>query len=231
MKYLIVIFSIFFLLPSCKKDDSCTDGILNGDEIGIDCGGSECISCVTCFDGVQNGTETGVDCGGDCGTCYIVGDQGPGGGIIFFDKGIFSDGWQYLESTRSDQAESAQWGCRGLFIGNTLVDIGYGNLNTKLVTDKCFPDFLFSGDPDFRLAFYYSTRLSLNGKEDWFLPSKEELLKMYQLKNTIGGFTNGAYWSSSEVRAEDAWIVEFSNGDTYDEFKSRKSRVRAIRRF
>lgn len=50
---------------------SCSDGVQNGDESGVDCGGS-CAACgaePTCDDGVQNGDETGVDCGGDCAAC------------------------------------------------------------------------------------------------------------------------------------------------------------------
>jgi hypothetical protein len=51
---------------------TCTDGIQNGDETGVDCGGS-CDPCVvppTCDDGIQNGDETGVDCGGSsCAPC------------------------------------------------------------------------------------------------------------------------------------------------------------------
>ncbi len=45
---------------------NCTDGIQNGDETGVDCGGSICPACPTCTDGIQNGDETGVDCGGSC---------------------------------------------------------------------------------------------------------------------------------------------------------------------
>lgn len=76
---------------------SCTDGILNGSETDIDCGGScdacgpglkcgksgDCRShvCVasdggaestcqaTCTDGERDGTESDVDCGGSCGAC------------------------------------------------------------------------------------------------------------------------------------------------------------------
>ncbi len=47
---------------------TCSDGVQNGDETGVDCGGS-CLVCVrsaTCSDGLQNGGETGVDCGGPC---------------------------------------------------------------------------------------------------------------------------------------------------------------------
>ncbi|MFD0965135.1 M43 family zinc metalloprotease [Pseudofulvibacter geojedonensis] len=51
---------------------TCTDGIQNGDETGVDCGGS-CAPCntpPTCTDGIQNGDETGVDCGGSsCEPC------------------------------------------------------------------------------------------------------------------------------------------------------------------
>lgn len=77
---------------------TCDDGIQNGTETGIDCGGTNpncdacppdgCTdatahnydpnapnddgSCMTCSDGIQNGDETGVDCGGtnpECGPC------------------------------------------------------------------------------------------------------------------------------------------------------------------
>ena len=50
---------------------SCGDGIMNGDEDGIDCGGTEpgCPPCESCFDGVLNQNEQGVDCGGVCAPC------------------------------------------------------------------------------------------------------------------------------------------------------------------
>ncbi len=52
---------------------TCTDGIQNGNETGIDCGGPDCDPCTTaptCTDGIQNGNETGIDCGGpDCDPC------------------------------------------------------------------------------------------------------------------------------------------------------------------
>jgi hypothetical protein len=53
---------------------TCDDGIQNGDETGVDCGGSTCPACPTCNDGVQNGNETGVDCGGDCSPCPTCDD-------------------------------------------------------------------------------------------------------------------------------------------------------------
>ncbi len=70
------------------NDPTCTDGIQNGDETGIDCGGS-CDPCQvdpTCTDGIQNGDETGIDCGGSCEPCQTnvtycsaTGNGGPEG--------------------------------------------------------------------------------------------------------------------------------------------------------
>jgi len=54
------------------SESTCNDGIQNGDETGVDCGGSNCPNCSepTCNDGIQNGYETGVDCGGsNCPSC------------------------------------------------------------------------------------------------------------------------------------------------------------------
>ena len=70
---IIVAIAASLTLISCSDDDngggaSCFDGIRNGDETGIDCGGS-CVPCATCDDGIQNGDETGVDCGGSCEPC------------------------------------------------------------------------------------------------------------------------------------------------------------------
>ena len=53
--------------------ESCSDGIQNQDETGIDCGGSTCSACSVspaCSDGIQNQDETGIDCGGStCSAC------------------------------------------------------------------------------------------------------------------------------------------------------------------
>ncbi len=33
---------------------------------------------------------------------YGIGDEGPAGGVIFYDKGEYSDGWRYLEAAPAD---------------------------------------------------------------------------------------------------------------------------------
>ena len=55
---------------------TCDDGIQNGDETGVDCGGSCPDACPTCDDGIQNGDETGVDCGGSCPNACPTCDDG-----------------------------------------------------------------------------------------------------------------------------------------------------------
>ncbi len=75
-QYLSPVEKVTFTKDKCSftggTEPTCTDGIQNGDETGVDCGGScpnACSTGPTCNDGVQNGDETGVDCGGSCPPC------------------------------------------------------------------------------------------------------------------------------------------------------------------
>ncbi len=61
--------SMQLLMNNCGPAH-CINGVQDGDETGVDCGGS-CIACPTCSDGIQNGTETGIDCGGSCAQCDL----------------------------------------------------------------------------------------------------------------------------------------------------------------
>jgi hypothetical protein len=71
---------------------------------------------------------------------------------------------------------------------------------------------------------------------DWYLPSKDELYKLYFNHVAIGGFnttTNPYYWSSSEVEGfvDYAWYQGFVGGYQNNNFKDITSRVRAVRSF
>jgi subtilisin family serine protease len=84
-------------------DPTCTDGIQNGDEAGVDCGGSFCAPCITCSDGIQNGDETGVDCGGSfCPPCNS-------GGCTYetINNGTFESGWGIWNDGGSDARRSS----------------------------------------------------------------------------------------------------------------------------
>ncbi|MBI9097617.1 MAG: hypothetical protein JEY91_04020 [Spirochaetaceae bacterium] len=47
---------------------------------------------------------------------------------------------------------------------------------------------------------------------DWYLPSRDELFKLYLSKDKIGGFSSLDYWSSSEDGYLDAWFRGFYDG-------------------
>ena len=55
---------------------------------------------------------------------------------------------------------------------------------------------------------------TLAGFFDWRLPSKSELLILYENRNYIGGFKKAKYWSSTSANNyQNAWYVDFSNGE------------------
>jgi hypothetical protein len=71
----------------------------------------------------------------------------------------------------------------------------------------------------------------LGGYDDWYLPSKDELDKLYLHQNAIGGFS-GFYWSSSETYFTSAWCQFFFTGEQTEFPKGVTScNVRAIRAF
>ncbi|MBZ0241851.1 MAG: DUF1566 domain-containing protein, partial [Bacteroidales bacterium] len=72
--------------------------------------------------------------------------------------------------------------------------------------------------------------LVLNDYDDWYLPSKDELNKLYLSKDLIGGFAATWYWNSSEYGIY-AWIQKFSDGFQYFSDKNYAVYVRAVRAF
>ena len=74
--------------------------------------------------------------------------------------------------------------------------------------------------------------LELNGYSDWYLPSKNELYKLYLNKSAIGGFPdNFYYWSSSESGSGTAWLQYFANQSQFSTSKDIDNYVRAVRSF
>jgi hypothetical protein len=158
---------------------------------------------------------------------YKIGDQGPAGGIIFYDKGVFSDGWRYLEAAPDGTDYYAQWGSNGKNIAGTKTTIGSGKQNTQIIAG-----WLQQAGESGRAA-QICAGLSINGFTDWFLPSKDELDLMYKnLKHTgLGGFGNNIYWSSSQGIYFAAWYQRFSDGLQKSDSKKDGYLVRAARSF
>lgn len=79
--------------------------------------------------------EDGV-CAGHYVKDYAIGDTGPAGGIVFYDKGSASDGWRYIEAAPSGVSGSYQWGCYDVdadVIGANETAIGTGEQNTAAI--------------------------------------------------------------------------------------------------
>lgn len=167
---------------------------------------------------------------------YNIGDRGPAGGWVFHDKGVFSNGWRYLEAAPNDIGP-AQWGALGTEVGGTNTAVGTGRANTQRIVP------VLSRTSEDGAALLCSS-LNINGYTDWFLPSKDELNLLYvNLKvNGLGGFGNILYWSSSENTGSGSvyparnhvWTQDFSNGSQHTALVGTKNRtysIRAIRQF
>ena len=61
--------STFCLLEVISGPATCSDGVQNQGESGLDCGGPCSNACATCVDGSLNQGEESVDCGGPCPSC------------------------------------------------------------------------------------------------------------------------------------------------------------------
>ena len=154
-----------------------------------------------------------------------VGQAGPGGGIVFFNKGNSTGGWQYLETATSDQSTSRKWGCYGTSIPGTQFTVGSGEANTSLIVAGC---------NEASFAAKICNDLVSGGQTDWFLPSKDELNLMYKNlhTNNQGNFdTSSFYWSSTESDDGSAWCFYFYDQGAYGNNKSSTIYVRAVRAF
>jgi hypothetical protein len=157
-------------------------------------------------------------------TTLTVGQTGPGGGKVFYDKGDTAGGWRYLEAAASDQSTGIQWGCSNISITGTQVTIGSGESNTALIVSGC-------NDVNFAAKLCYN--LTLGGQTDWFLPSIDELSLMYKnlhLKNQGNFNTSTPYWSSTDTGSAKYFV--FANGLAGGQMtKIANNYVRAIRAF
>ena len=106
---------------------------------------------------------------------------------------------------------------------------GSGGGNTEGIIWNC---------PQAGIAARICGDLVLGGYSDWFLPSRDELWKMYLNKFTIGGFANDYYWSSSEHFDYNYWDsgiyacwVRFNTGEQGWGDKNAPDYVRAARYF
>ena len=184
-----------------------------------------------------NGSNASDDNGNDSNdtVTYNLRDRGPAGGWVFYDKGSYSDGWWYMEAWIADEGEY-QWRITGSSgTESTLTDIGtgYNNTYTHLSPESSYP------------AAKAAKDATHGGKNDWFLPSKDELDKMWVNLwsdgpddngvtgyTKVGSFASEYYWSSSHVNSDYAWKQSFSSGNQWKKDpKTDSELVRVVRAF
>lgn len=191
---------------------------------------------------------------GGAATVCKVGDIGPGGGIVFYDAGKEEYWGRYLEMA-PQSCEGVRYAWRPAGNNNTVYKpqgdqtaaelrvlakgIGMGKVNTRIIT-------LALGGGKY--AAKYAEDSVCNGRDDWFLPSKDELDIAYNRlaqnrvgsKDTpIGGFNKGYYWTSTDYNDKTAWSQYFMDGQQFDRVQTMDGnrtppnpfRVRAIRAF
>ncbi len=108
---------------------------------------------------------------------------------------------------------------------NTSTRIGEGATNT----DKILAKYPAEKYPYTAAAVARAYRGG--GFEDWYLPSKSELNKLYYANSAISVFSSFDYWSSTEYIAINAWIQYFGNGYQNVGNKSFERCVRPVRAF
>lgn len=178
--------------------------------------------------------------GGLTATCAVtvypapvaVGDS-YGGGIVAYilvegDPGYDPTIQHGLIAAAVDQMVECAWSnITTTFIGTTDTSIGSGLANTAAIIGQ--PGHTNSAA---KVCDDYSVTVGSNTYTDWFLPSKDELNKLYINRAAIGGFGDYFdYWSSSENAADNAWKQYFQNGLQGISSKNLPIGVRAVRIF
>jgi hypothetical protein len=162
--------------------------------------------------------------GGSC----VVGDVGPGRGKVFFAARTKQPWGRYLEAAPAtwnsrDGDPNIMW-CQdvtNVLAGVDATGIGAGAANTAGMLGTCTTD-----------AAVVAHAYRGGGKSDWYLPSRDELRRLFLRKEMVGGFIQHGYWSSSQVDATNAWIQDFyADYEPAPSDKSFANYVRPIRAF
>ena len=151
-----------------------------------------------------------------------------GGGVIAYilqpgDPGYSSTVTHGLIAATSDQGCGFPWSptVPVMPIGATGTAIGTGFYNSNII----------GGYYGFPAAAIVAWSYGVVGYPDWYLPSRDELNKLYINRAAIGGFASSFYWSSSEGGAPVAYALDFSSGNLGPISKTFLGCVRAIRSF
>lgn len=182
---------------------------------------------------VYNGTEWTNMIGGVASIKPpVVGDSYAGGIVTYIfqagDIGYVSGETHGLIIANTDQSTGIIWGPNTV-TGVTSKNLGSGSSNTNAIVSS-----LGSGN----YAAKICSDLVENGYSDWYLPSSDELYKMF-LNRDINGVGRSArgYFSSSEYNSSLIWLGWMDDGNFTnwaggcEACKSQLRYVRAFRNF
>ncbi len=182
-----------------------------------------------------------------------VGDAYGGGRVAYIlrsgDPSYVAGETHGLIAAQADQSPADGAGVVWSNITDSLIGaaargiaLGTGKANTEAIVDQTIDNQHCTGG-----AAYICYNLLLGGYSDWYLPSKDELNKLYLNQEEIGGFNPSGhyepYWSSSEAAGEFglvlAWYQYFlagsadpeENGRQTTDYKTNVRSVRAVRSF
>ncbi len=168
---------------------TCTDGIQNGDEEGIDCGGTSCSPCATCSDGIQNGDEEGVDCGGSsCAPCS------SGCAYVGIDSNDFEGGWGIwndggTDCSRSSNGTYAYGGTYSIMIRDNS---GVGSSTTTNALDLTTYD-------EVTVDFVFKANGMENGEDFWLQYATGTSYTTVAAYAAGSSFVNGNFYAGSVV--------------------------------
>ena len=131
---------------------------------------------------------------------YTIGQSALGGKIAYINGGG-STGTSGLVITDANVSNNAEWGCLGTLIAGTSTAFGTGAANTALIMAGC---------AQAGIAARLCGDLVQGGYDDWYLPSRDELVAICPNRAAIGGFQTRNYWTSSQSNFLNALVVNFS---------------------
>lgn len=166
-----------------------------------------------------------------------IGTVTENGGIIFFDKFFYSNGWRYMEISPV-----------------TLNSTGWSSIKNEKALNELEEGFAKGAKNSYTIIYRFGAKsaaykaINYGESEDWYLGTRSEmkvlglLLKLPRMKKAMEKnekFSslinteneNNIYWTSELVSKENAYAYSFDDGKIIELALDEKCFVRPIRKF